>query len=59
MPRAERGPTFSEPAGGRVGPQYEMDRMAKSLAKNAGMSDADFKKSATAYTPGAVNTLGD
>ena len=57
--RAERGPTFSEPAGGRVGPQWEMDRMAKSLAKNAGISDSEFKKTAQGYTPGAPNVLGD
>lgn len=59
VPRAERAPTFSEPAGGRVGPQFEMDRMAKSLAKNAGISDAEFKKTAGSYTPGATNVLGD
>ena len=57
--RAERAPTFSEPAGGRGGPQFEMDRLAKSLAKSAGISDTDFKKSAQSYRPGEVNTLGD
>jgi len=59
VPRAERAPVFTEPAGGRTGPTYEMDRMATSLAKNAGISQADFKKSASSYTPGASNVLGD
>lgn len=59
VPRAERGPTFSEPAGGRTGPQWEMDRMAKSLAKSAGISDKDFTTTAKTYTPGATNILGD
>ena len=59
VPRAERGPTFSEPAGGRSGPQWEMDRMAKSLAKNAGISDAEFKKTAQGYQPGGTNVLGE
>ena len=59
VPRAERAPTFSEPAGGRAGPQWAMDAMAKSLAKNAGISAKDFEATGKTYVPGATNVLGD
>ena len=55
----ERGPIVSEPAGGRSGPGYQMDRMAKNLARHAGMSDKSFSDSAKKYVPGEVNILGD
>lgn len=54
-----RAPIVSEPAGGRSGPQYEMDRMAKNLANHAGMSNKAFSDSAKKYVPGEVNILGD
>lgn len=59
VPRPERAPTYSEPAGGRSGPQWEMDRMAKNLAKAAGMSDKEFTTTAKGYQPGNTNVLGD
>lgn len=55
----ERPPVVSEPAGGRSGPRYEMDRMAKNLAQHAGMSDKAFTERAKTYVPGEVNILGD
>lgn len=55
----ERAPIVSEPAGGRSGPGYQMDRMAKNLAQHAGMSDKAFSEAAKKYEPGAVNILGD
>lgn len=57
--RPERAPVHSEPSGGRSGPQFEMDRMAKSLAKNAGISDKDFTATAKTFQPGNTNVLGD
>lgn len=55
----QRAPVVSEPAGGRSGPQYEMDRMAKNLAQHAGISNKTFSDSAKKYVPGEVNILGD
>lgn len=57
--RAERAPVLSEPAGGRTGPQWQMDRMAKSLAQAAGLTEKAFTEGAKGYQPGAVNVLGD
>lgn len=59
VPRPERAPVVSEPAGGQVGPRYQMDRMAKSLAHAAGLDEKSFTKAASGYTPGATNILGD
>lgn len=55
----ERAPIVSEPAGGRSGPGYQMDKMAKNLAQHAGMSEKSFSESAKKYVPGDVNILGD
>jgi hypothetical protein len=57
--RPERAPVISEPAGGRSGPQWQMDRMAKQIAQHAGISDKAFTESAKGYQPGATNILGD
>lgn len=58
-PRSERPPVVSEPAGGRTGPQYQMDRMAKQIAEHAGISQKHFTEAAKTFQPGAVNVLGD
>lgn len=57
--RPDRPPTVSEPPGGRSGPAYQMDQMARSLAKNAGISDKDFQAGAKSYQAGQTNVLGD
>lgn len=57
--RPERSPIVSEPAGGRTGPQWQMDSMARSLAKNAGISEKDFQAGAKTYQPGQTNILGE
>ena len=59
VPRAERAPLVSEAPGGRSGPAWQMDTMAKQLAKNAGISAKDFEATGKTYVPGAVNILGD
>jgi hypothetical protein len=53
----ERPPVVSEPAGGRSGPVYQMDKMAKNLAQHAGISDKAFSERAKTYVPGEVNLL--
>jgi hypothetical protein len=55
----ERPPVVSEPAGGRSGPGYQMDKMAKNLAQHAGISDKAFSERAKTYVPGEVNVIGD
>lgn len=55
----ERPPVVSEPAGGRSGPSYQMDSMAKSIAQHAGISQKAFTDAAKTYVPGAVNIIGD
>lgn len=55
----ERPPVVSEPAGGRSGPGYQMDQMAKSIAQHAGISQKAFTDAAKTYVPGGVNIIGD
>lgn len=57
--RPERDPLVSEAAGGRVGQSYQMDHMAKQIAKHAGISDKQFQESGKGYQPGMTNVLGD
>lgn len=57
--RPERAPTFSESPGGKAGPSWQMDNMAKSIAKHAGMSEKAFSDAGKGYVPGGTNTLGD
>lgn len=57
--RPAREPLISEPSGGRTGPAYQMNRLAQSIAREAGMTDKQFSEAAKAYQPGASNTLGD
>lgn len=57
--RPSREPLISEPAGGRVGQSYQMDHMAKQIAKHAGISDKQFADAAKGYQPGMANVLGD
>ena len=59
VPRAERSPILSEPPGGRTGPQWQMDHMAKNLAKAAGISDKSFTEAGKGYAPGQPNVLGE
>jgi hypothetical protein len=55
----ERPPVVSEPAGGRSGPGYQMDQMAKNIAQHAGISQKAFTEAAKTYVPGGVNVIGD
>lgn len=57
--RAERAPVVSEPSGGQVGPQYQMDRMAKQIAAHAGITPKQFADSAKGYQPGQTNVIGE
>ena len=59
VPRADRAPIVSEPAGGRNGPSYQMDRMAKQIANHAGMSEKAFTDAAKTFRPDTVNIIGD
>ena len=59
VPRPERAPLVSEQAGGRSAPQWQMDHMARQLAKHAGMNDKQFSEAGKQYQPGQTNVLGD
>jgi hypothetical protein len=57
--RPERGPIVSEPSGGRAAPTWQMDRMAKNIAQQAGISEKAFSEAGKTYRPGDVNVIGD
>jgi hypothetical protein len=51
-------PVFSEPSGGRSAP-YQISTLEQRVARNIGLSDSDWTKSAQTYKPDAINVLGD
>lgn len=54
----EREPLFSEPAGGRSA-NYQMSDTEKKMARHTGTSDKDWQATASKFTPGAINVIGD
>lgn len=54
----EREPLFSEPAGGRSA-NYTMSDTEKKMARHTGTSEKDWQATASKFTPGAINVIGD
>lgn len=57
-PAPTHEPVFTEPPGGRAA-AYQISDLERKVARNTGVSEADWQKTAAKYQPDRVNVLGD